>query len=176
MERIKVGAYKKVGENRLREDFGLYYDDFEVGQIFEHRPGRTLTDVDNIWQSLICMNTHPLHIDQVYAEHTQFEKPLISSLVTMAIVGGMSLMSTSAKGIANLGWDKIRLTSPVFVGDTIYAESKVLSKRLSKKDSGRGIVSVETKGLKADGHVFLTYERTFMVPKYEAAGHQIPHY
>lgn len=159
-----INLYKKVGEKRYRETYGLYYEDFEVGDIFEHRPGRTITEVDNIWQSLICMNTHPLHIDHVYASKTEWKKPLISSLVTLAIVGGMSLNSTSAKGIANLGWDKIRLTNPVFVGDTIYAETTILSKRLSKTRAGQGIVTVETMGLKEDRTIFLRYERSFLVP------------
>jgi itaconyl-CoA hydratase len=159
-----ASAYKKVGKNRYRETYGLYFEDFEIGDVFEHRPGRTITEVDNIWQSLICMNTHPLHIDAVYASKTEWKKPLVSSLVTLAIVGGMSLNSTSAKGVANLGWDKIRLTAPVFVGDTIYAESKVLAKRMSRSRKTQGIVTMETRGLKADGTVFMTYERSFLVP------------
>lgn len=160
-----IQVYKQVGEKRYRESFGLYFEDFEVGDIFEHRPGRTLTEVDNIWQSLLCMNTHPLHIDSVYGGHTEFGQNLMSSLVTLAIVGGMSLRSTSAKGVANLGWDKIRLTAPVFVGDTIYAESEVLRARPSSSRPHQGIVTVETRGLKADGTVFMTYERTFLVPR-----------
>ncbi|MCP3144888.1 MaoC/PaaZ C-terminal domain-containing protein [Pyxidicoccus xibeiensis] len=159
-----VTAHKKVGKQRYRETHGLYFEDFEVGDVFEHRPGRTLTDVDNIWQSLLSLNTHPLHIDAVYAGKTEWKQPLMSSLVTLAIVGGMSLNSTSAKGVANLGWDKIRLTAPVFVGDTIYAESRVLAKRMSKSRKTQGVVSVETKGVKADGTVFMTFERTFLVP------------
>ncbi|HZI15153.1 MAG TPA: MaoC/PaaZ C-terminal domain-containing protein [Myxococcus sp.] len=159
-----VAAHKKVGKQRYRETHGLYFEDFEAGDVFEHRPGRTLTDVDNMWQSLLCLNTHPLHIDAVYASKTEWKRPLMSSLVTLAIVGGMSLNSTSAKGVANLGWDKVRLTAPVFVGDTIYAESRVLSKRRSRSRKTQGIVSVETKGLKADGTVFMTFERSFLVP------------
>lgn len=159
-----ISAYKKVGKNRYRETYGLYFEDFEEGDIFEHRPGRTITEVDNIWQSLINLNTHPLHIDNVYASKTEWKKPLVSSLVTLGIVGGMSLNSTSAKAVANLGWEKIRLTAPVFVGDTIYAESTVLSKRMSRSRKTQGIVTMETRGVKADGTVFMTYERSFLVP------------
>lgn len=159
-----ISAYRKVGDKRYREQYGLSYDDFEPGTVFEHRPGRTITETDNIWQSLICHNTHPLHIDACYAEGTQWGKPLVSSLVTFAIVGGMSLNSTSARTLANLGWDKVRMTAPVFVGDTIYAESTVVRKRISKSRPEQGIVTVETRGLKADGTVFLTYERSFLVP------------
>ncbi|HLP58802.1 MAG TPA: MaoC family dehydratase [Candidatus Deferrimicrobium sp.] len=163
MEKM-ISAYNKVGENRYRETYGLYYDDFEVGDIFEHRPGRTITEVDNIWQSLICMNNHPLHIDSAYGSKTEFKQNIISSLVTLSIVGGMSVNTISAKCIANLGWDKVRLTHPVFVGDTIYAESKVLHKRLSSKRQNQGIVTFETRGIKADGTVFMTYERTVLIP------------
>lgn len=159
-----VSAYTKVGEKRYREEYGLYYEDFEIGIIFEHRPGRTISEVDNTWQSLICMNTHPLHIDAVYAGKTEWKKPLISSLVTLAIVGGLSLNSTSAKGLANLGWDKIRLTNPVFVGDTLYAETTILNKRKSKSRPNQGIVTVETRGVNQDDVVVLKYERSFLVP------------
>jgi itaconyl-CoA hydratase len=159
-----VAAHKRVGKQRYRETHGLYFEDFEVGDIFEHRPGRTLTEVDNVWQSLLCHNTHPLHIDAVYAGKTEWKRPLMSSLVTLAIVGGMSLNSTSARGVANLGWDKVRLTAPVFVGDTIYAESRVLAKRRSRSRKTEGIVSVETRGVKADGTAFMTFERSFLVP------------
>ncbi|MGE5340201.1 MAG: MaoC family dehydratase [Candidatus Omnitrophota bacterium] len=169
MEQL-ISAYKTVGPNRYRETYGLYYEDFEVGDIFEHRPGRTLTEVDNIWQSLICMNTHPLHIDHAYGSKTEFGKPVISSLVTLSIVGGMSVNTISAKCIANLGWDKVRLLHPVFVGDTIYAESKVLHKRLSQKRPHQGIATFETRGLKADGTVFMTYERTVLLPCHDYQG------
>lgn len=160
----QITGYKQVGEKRYRETIGLYFEDFEVGDVFEHRPGRTLTEVDNIWQSLICLNTHPLHIDSAYGRKTEFKQTLMSSLVTLAIVGGMSVRSTSGKAIANLGWDKVRLTAPVFVGDTIYADSEVLHARLSSSRPNQGVVTVRTRGLKEDGTVFMTYERTFLVP------------
>ncbi len=159
-----ISAYKEIGENRYREIYGPYYDDFEVGDVFEHRPGRTVTEVDNIWQCLMNLNTHPLHIDNEYAAKTEFKRPLVSSLVTLSIVGGMSLNSTSARCIANLGWENIKLLSPVFVGDTIYAESEILAKRLSKKRPNQGIVTFETRGLKPDGTVFLTYQRSALIP------------
>jgi len=159
-----VSSYRKVDEKRYREQYGLCYEDFEEGVTFEHRPGRTITEVDNIWQSLLCLNTHPLHIDAVYAQSTEWKKPLVSSLVTFAIVGGMSLNSTSARGLANLGWDRVRMNAPVYVGDTIYAETLVLGKRRSESRPNQGIVTVETRVLKADGTVFLTCERSFLVP------------
>lgn len=159
-----LSRLEKIGEQRYRESHGLYYEDFEVGDIYEHRPGRTITETDNIWMSLICHNTHPLHIDNEYASKTEFKKPLVSSLITFAIVGGLSLASTSAKGVANLGWKHVKFVAPVFAGDTIYAESKIVNKRLSESRENQGIVTVETKGLKSDGQVFMTCERSFLVP------------
>lgn len=157
-------AYDKLADRRYRESWGLYYEEFTVGDVIEHRPGRTVTETDNIWQSLLCMNTSPLHIDSAYCASTEWGRPLISSLVTFSIVNGMTVSTLSARAIANLGWDKVRLLAPCFAGDTIYAESTVLSKRLSQSRSGQGVVTCETRGLKADGTLILTCERTFLVP------------
>lgn len=159
-----VSAFEKTGANRYREAFGLYYDDFQVDATIEHVPGRTVTEADNIWMSLLSMNNHPLHIDAAYGEKTQWGKNLVSSLVTLSIVGGLALRSTSARGVANLGWEEIKLPAPVFVGDTLYAESTVLSKRLSKSRPGEGIVTVQTVGKKSDGTVVITFVRSFLVP------------
>ncbi|MBW8053919.1 MAG: MaoC family dehydratase [Nitrospira sp.] len=156
---------KEVGPNRYRESYGRYFEDFNVGDVYEHRPGRTLSEADNTWFTLLTMNTHPLHFDAAYAAKTEFERPLMNSTLTLAMVTGMSVSDLSQKAIANLGWDKIRLTAPVFAGDTIYAESEVLAKRESKSRPDQGIVTVKTTGKKADGTVFMTYERAFLVPK-----------
>jgi acyl dehydratase len=156
---------KEVGPNRYRESYGRYFEDFNIGDVYEHRPGRTLSETDNTWFTLLTMNTHPLHFDAAYAAKTEFERPLMNSALTLAIVAGMSVSDLSQKAIANLGWDKIRLTAPVFAGDTIYAESEVLAKRESKSRPDQGIVTVKTTGKKADGTVFMTYERAFLVPK-----------
>lgn len=155
---------KKVGENRYRESLGRYFEDFSVGDIYEHRPGRTINEADNSWFTLLTMNTHPLHFDHEYAKHSEFGKPLVNSAFTLAVVAGMSVSDTSQKAIANLGWDKIKLTAPVFVGDTIYAESEVLDKRESKSRPTQGIVKVETRAFKQDGTQFMSYERSFLVP------------
>jgi itaconyl-CoA hydratase len=157
-------AYIRIGDKRYRESPGLFFEEFEVGACIEHRPGRTLTEVDNIWQSLLNMNISPLHIDTAYCAQTEWRRPLISSLVTFSVVNGMGVHSMTAKAIANLGWDKVRLLQPCFIGDTIYAESTILSARLSKSRPHQGIVSCETRGLKAEGTLFLTCERTFLVP------------
>ena len=124
-----VARMKEVGPNRYREDYGRYYEDFEIGHIYEHRPGRTMTQADNTWFTLLTMNKHPLHFDLDYAKNSEFEKPLVNSAFTLAVVAGMSVSDVSQKTIANLGWNDIKLTAPVFAGDTIYAESEVLSKR-----------------------------------------------
>ncbi len=157
--------WKQVGPNRYRETYGRYYEDFTVGDVYEHRPGRTITEYDNISFTLLTMNTHPLHFDTEYAKHSEFGKPLVNSALTLAIVAGMSVSDTSQKAIANLGWNDIRLTAPVFAGDTIYAESEVLEKRDSKSRPNQGIVTIRTTGKKADGTVFMTYERTMLIPK-----------
>ena len=156
---------KEVGPHRYRESYGRYFEDFTVGDVYEHRPGRTISETDNTWFTLLTMNTHPLHFDAAYAEKSEFGRPLVNSALTLAMVSGMSVSDLSQKAVANLGWDKIRLTAPVFAGDTIYAESEVLAVRQSKSRPTQGIVTVKTTGRKADGTVFMTYERAFLVPK-----------
>ena len=156
---------KEVGPGRYRESFGRYLEDFTVGDVYEHRPGRSITETDNTWFTLVTMNQNPLHFDKEYAAKSEFGKPLVNSCLTLSIVAGMSVSDLSQKAIANLGWDKIQLTAPVFVGDTIYAESEVLAVRDSKSRPTQGIVTVRTTGKKADGTVFMTYERTMMIPK-----------
>ena len=122
-----VAEAKKVGPRRYRESYGRYLEDFRVGDVYEHRPGRTISEADNTWFTLLTMNKHPLHFDKAYAEKSEFGQPLVNSALTLAIVAGMSVSDVSQKTIANLGWDKIRLTAPVFAGDTIYAESEILA-------------------------------------------------
>ena len=156
---------REVGPGRYRESFGRYLEDFTVGDVYEHRPGRSITETDNTWFTLITMNQNPLHFDKAYAAKSEFGKLLVNSCLTLSIVVGMSVSDVSQKAIANLGWDKIRLTAPVFVGDTIYAESEVLTVRDSKSRTNQGIVTVRTTGKKADGTVFMTYERTMIIPK-----------
>ncbi len=159
-----------TGPKRYRESFGRHFEDFEVGAVYEHRPGRTISEADNTWFTLLTMNQHPLHIDAAYAANSEFGRPVVNSALTLAIVTGMSVSDISQKAIANLGWDKIRLTAPVFAGDTVYAESEVLSMRESKSRPNQGVVTVRTTGRKADGTAFMNYERTVLVPK---RGHSV---
>lgn len=156
-------SLKKVGENRYRGQIGQYYEDFNVGDVFEHRPGRTITETDNIHFSLLTMNYHPMHCDAAYASKSEFGQLLVNSGLTLAIVLGMTVPEVSGKAVANLGWKEIRLVAPVFVGDTIYAESEVLEKRESQSRPNQGIVTVRTIGKKADGTVFMSFERSALI-------------
>ena len=160
-----VQNLKKIGENRYRESFGRYYEDFVVGDIYEHRPGRTVTQNENIWFTLVTMNTHPMHFDEEYAKHSEFGKCIVASPFTLALMVGMSVTDVSQKAIANLGWNDIRMTHPLFAGDTLYAESEVLGKRESKSRPNAGIVTVSTKGTNQSGDVVCTFERIILIAK-----------
>jgi itaconyl-CoA hydratase len=160
-----LSAYRQSGPRRYRETSGLYYEDFEVGDVFEHRPGRTITDVDNIWMTLLTLNVQPVHFDAAYAAKTEWKELLVDSTLTLALLTGMSVRTVSAKVVANLGWDKVKATHPVFAGDTLYAESTVLSKRESKSRPTQGIVTVSTRGMNQDGKVVMSFERTMLIYK-----------
>ena len=155
----------EVAPGRFRETFGRYFEDFEVGHIYEHRPGRTITDTDNVWFTLLTMNTHPAHFDYEFAKRTEFGKPLVCSPFTVALMVGMSVSDISQKAVANLGWDDIKLTHPLFPGDTLYAESEVLDKRESKSRPEQGIVSVRTIGKNQHGDVVCTFVRHVLIWK-----------
>jgi len=164
MENI-LSAYREIGPNRYRETNGLYYEDFQVGDVFEHSPGRTITDVDNIWMTLLTMNIQPVHFDAAYAGQTEWKKMLVDSTFTLALLTGMSVRTVSAKVVANLGWNNVKATHPVFAGDTLYAESTVLSKRESKSRPTQGIVTVSTRGVNQDGVEVMSFERTMLIYK-----------
>ncbi|MBS03880.1 MAG: dehydratase [Gammaproteobacteria bacterium] len=153
-----------VGEKRYRESYGRYFEDFGVGDIYEHRPGRTISESDNTWFTLLTMNQHPLHFDAEYGAQSEFGQNIVNSCLTLAIVTGMSVSDVSQKTVANLGWDNVRLTAPVVVGDTLYAESEVLEKRESKSRPTQGIVRIRTLGLKADGTQVMSFERAMLIP------------
>jgi acyl dehydratase len=148
---------------------GRFYEDFEVGDIYPHPLGRTVTKNDNIWFTMLTQNTNPIHFDEVYAQNTEFGKPLVNSTFTLALVTGQSVSDLSQNVVANLGWDNIRLPNPVFEGDTIYSYSEVLEKRESKSRNNVGIVKVRTIGYNQNGKVVIEFERTFMVYKREGA-------
>jgi len=144
---------------------GRYLEEFVVGDTYEHRPGRTITESDNINFSLMTMNAHPLHCDAEFAARSEFGRPLVNSGLTLAIVLGMTVNDVSYRAIANLGWKEIKLLAPVFPGDTIYARSRVLDVRPSRSRPHQGIVTTFTEGYKVDGTVFLTFERASLIPK-----------
>lgn len=143
---------------------GRFLEDFHVGQTFLHWPGRTITESDNINFSLMTMNRHPLHCDANYAAKSEFGRPLVNSGLTIAIITGMTVDDISLNAIANLGWSEIRLTAPVFPGDTVYARSEVLAIRPSKSRPNQGIVTTRTEGFKPDGTIFMTFERNSLIP------------
>jgi itaconyl-CoA hydratase len=165
-----VAQAVEVGKQRYRESYGRCFEDFALGDIYEHRPGRTITEADNTWFTLLTMNQHPLHFDREYARHTEFGQPIVNSALTLAVVTGMSVSDVSQKAIANLGWTDIRMPAPVFNGDTLYAESEVLDKRPSKSRPTQGIVTIATRAYKADGTLVMTFKRTMLIPK---RGHSV---
>ena len=144
---------------------GRFFDDFEVGDVYEHPLGRTVTTTDNLWFTLLTQNTAPIHVDHAYAAQTEFGRPLVDSTFTVALVTGQSVTDVSQNVFANLGWDEIRLPAAVFEGDTIYARSEVLEARESRSRPDVGIVTVRTTGFKQDGTVVITFKRTIMVYK-----------
>jgi acyl dehydratase len=142
---------------------GRFFEDFNVGDRYRHPLGRTITETDNTWFTLLTNNTHQVHFNADYASRTEFKRPLVVSTLTLAIVTGLSVGDVSQNSVANLGWDKVRLPNPVFAGDTIYAESEVLEARPSKSRPANGVVRVRTRGFNQRGETVIEYERTVLV-------------
>jgi itaconyl-CoA hydratase len=142
---------------------GRWFEDFQVGDVYRHRLGRTVTTADNSWFSLLTMNTNPLHVDHHYSSATTFGRPLVNSCFTLALVTGISVPDVSENALANLGWDEVRLPAPVFEGDTIYASSEVLETRASASRQDVGIVRVRTEGRNQADQVVISFLRTVMV-------------
>ena len=144
---------------------GRVFEDFEVGDIYEHPLGRTVTQADNIWFTCLTMNTNPIHFDAEYASRTEFKRPLVNSCFTLALVTGQSVIDLTINAVANLGWDEVRLPHPLFEGDTVYARSEVLETRASKSRPTAGLVKVKTIGRNQHGDVIIEFTRTFMIWK-----------
>jgi acyl dehydratase len=142
---------------------GRFLEDFRVGDVYRHSHGRTITQTDNTWFTLLTNNTHDIHYNVDYASRTEFGKPLVVSTLTLAIVTGLSVEDVSRNAVANLGWEQVRCPAPVFAGDTLYAESEVLEVRPSRSRPGQGIVRVRTRGLNQDGTVVMEFERSVLV-------------
>lgn len=145
--------------------FGRYFEEFEVGQVFQHWPGRTITEFDDTWFSLMTMNQHPLHIDVHYARSTQHGRCLVNGTLVFSLVVGMSVADISGKAIANLEYEEVKHIAPVFHGDSIYAESRILEKRQSKTKLDRGVIYVETKAYNQNREEVLTLKRKVLVPR-----------
>ena len=151
---------------------GRFFEDFSVGDAFRSRLGRTISETDNTWFTLLTMNTNQVHFNVEYASRTEFARPLVVSSLTLAVVLGLSVADTSENAVANLGWEEIKLVRPVFAGDTLWAESEVTSARESSSRPGCGIVAVRTRGVNQDGQVVLEFRRSFMIFK-RAAGDEV---
>jgi acyl dehydratase len=139
------------------------YDDFTVGDLYRSRLGRTVLDADNVWFTALTHNTNRIHLDAEYAAATEWGRPLVNSTFTLALVMGLSVPDTSEAGAVNLGWDEVRLPSPVYAGDTLWAETEVLAKRESRSRPGFGIVTVRTRGVNQRGEVAIEFRRSFLV-------------
>ncbi len=147
---------------------GRFFEDFEVGDVFQSRLGRTITETDNIWFTCLTLNTNQIHFNTPYAERTQFGKPLVNSAFTLALVTGMTVPDTSENAAANLAWTDIKLPKPVFAGDTVWSESEILDLRESKSNPSVGIVTMRCRGINQRREVVIEFKRTFMVYKRDA--------
>ncbi len=151
---------------------GRCYEDFQIGDIYRHPIGRTVTATDNAWFTLLTQNTNPIHFDAYYAAQTEWGRPLVNSAFTLALVTGLSVADVSQYAV-NLGWDEVRMPAPLFEGDTVYAQTEVLSKRESQSRPHQGLVTIRTIGYKQDGTVIIEFKRTILVYK-RAHGPQRP--
>lgn len=147
---------------------GRYYEDFEVGDHYQHALGRTISEADNTWFTLLTMNTNQSHFNADFAARSPYGRIIVNSGLTVALVLGLSVSDLSQNAVANLSWDGIELTHPLFVGDTVYAESLVLAKRESQSRPYAGIVTCRTRGLNQDGDECVSWTRTFLVYKSDA--------
>ena len=148
------------------DEMGRSYEELGVGDVYRSRFGRTVLDADNVWFTLLTMNTNPIHFDAEHAARTEWKKPLVDSTFTLALVTGLSVADVSEHAV-NLGWREVRLPAPVFAGDTIRAETEILEKRESQSRPGRGIVTMRTRGLNQRDEVVIEFERSVLVPLVE---------
>jgi acyl dehydratase len=163
------------GTPKVREGWqGRFYEDFEVGDIYRHPLGRTVSETDNTWFTLLSMNTNQAHFNAQYAAESEFGKPLVVSTLTLAIAIGQSVIDVTQNAFANLGLDDVKFTHPVFAGDTLWSESIVLAKRESSSRPKAGIVTIRTRTLNQDGAVVCSFVRTFYVHKRGALAEKDP--
>ena len=152
------------------QDFGRYLEDFNVGDVYKHWPGRTITEMDDILFCMLTMNHHPLHIDAEYGRNSQFGRNVVVGNLVVDIALGQSVRDVSGKAIANLGFEKIEFLAPTFHGDTIYSETTVLDKKESTSRPDRGVVTVETRAINQRDETVMRFKRSVMVPKRPAEG------
>ena len=147
---------------------GRFFEDIDVGDVYVSRLGRTITETDNIWFTLLTLNTNQLHFNTPYSERTRFGKPLVNSAFTLALVTGMTVPDTSENATANLAWTDITMPNPVFIGDTLWAESEIVETRESRSTPTVGIVSMRCRGINQRREVVIEFKRTFMIYKRDA--------
>ncbi|MEJ8657592.1 MaoC family dehydratase [Streptomyces sp. MS1.AVA.4] len=157
-------GYRQVAEGRIREKVGLGYDELPLGMVIEHRPGRTVTETDNLLGTVLTGNAAPIHTDAHFSSSTTWGRILVCGGVTLNLIAGMTVRSTSGMTVANLALDDVRFPAPVFIGDTLYAETEVLARRLAKSRPENGIVTCRTSGRNQEGTRVLVFTRTFLVP------------
>jgi acyl dehydratase len=150
-------------EQAPKEWRGRFYEDIDVGDCFRSRLGRTITETDNVWFTCLTLNTNQSHFNNVFAEKTRFGQPLVNSTLTLAIITGLSVPDTSENATANLAWTDITMPNPVFVGDTLWAETEILEMRESKSNPHVGIISMRCRGINQRREVVIEFRRTFMI-------------
>lgn len=159
-----------TGERHTVEGWrGRAFEDFEVGDVYLHPLGHTVTATENAWFTHLTLNTNPIHFDAHYAAQTEFGRPLVNSCLTLALVTGMSVSDVSQRAVANLGWETVRLPAPLFEGDTLYAESVVLGTRPSASRPEAGIVRIRSVGYTQEGKVVIEFERIILVYRQDHA-------
>lgn len=156
----------------MRENFGRFFEDYKMGDIYRHWPGKTITESDNNLFTLLVMNHHPVHIDKEYCKDQLHGKVLVVGTLVLSLVAGMSVSDISGKAIANLDYEKITHDRPVFIGDTIYAETEILSVKESQNKNDRGILYVETKAFNQNHNKVLTLRRNVLIPKQNYGNNQ----
>ncbi|WP_327690055.1 MaoC family dehydratase [Streptomyces tubercidicus] len=157
-------GYRRIGKCRVRENVGLSYSDLNPGLVIEHRPGRTVSETDNLLGTALAGNQAPIHTDAHYSSQTQWGRILVCGGVTLNLVTGMTVRSISGLTSANLALDDVRFTAPVFIGDTLYAQSEVISRRPCETRHGNGVITCRTAGHNQNDTHVLTLTRTFLIP------------
>ncbi|MGS2591172.1 MaoC family dehydratase [Streptomyces hebeiensis] len=169
-------GYRQIGRDRIRESVGLSYLALAPGLVIEHRPGRTVTELDSLLGAALSGNVAPIHTDAHYSSQTQWGRILVCSGVTLNLVAGMTVRSISGLTTANLAVDRVRFTGPVHIGDTLYAESKILTRRASESRPDTGIITCHTTARNQNNTNVLVFTRTFLVPLDEDAARDATHY